>query len=114
LSDSDNDGQIEPADDDAGGQGAPSTEPIAPNPIGSSMAEQICPSVADQTTTAIPSGSGQQKKKHVVLASKRKQPASSDQVITELPLYHGPRSPLDLVAVEFIFGCLFEAFRHTS
>jgi hypothetical protein len=78
------------------------------------MAEQICPSATDQTTTAIPLGSGQQKKKHVVLASKRKQPASSDQVITELPPYPGPRSPLDLVAVEIIFGCLFEAFRHTS
>jgi hypothetical protein len=35
-----------------------------------------------------------------------------DQVMTqiELPPYHGPRSPLDLVAVEIIFGHLFEAF----
>jgi hypothetical protein len=49
-----------------------------------------------------------------VLASKRKQPASSDQVITELCLYHGPRSPLDLVAIEFVFVRLFEAFRRTS
>jgi hypothetical protein len=32
----------------------------------------------------------------------------------EVPPYHEPRSPLDLVVVEIIFGCLFEAFRHTS
>jgi hypothetical protein len=32
----------------------------------------------------------------------------------EFSLYRGPRSPLDLVAVEIILGRLFEAFRHTS
>jgi hypothetical protein len=32
----------------------------------------------------------------------------------ELHPYHEPRSPLDLVDVEIIFGCLFEAFRHAS
>jgi hypothetical protein len=32
----------------------------------------------------------------------------------ELPPYHGPKSPLDLVAIEIIFGHLFEAFRRTS
>jgi hypothetical protein len=41
LSDGDKDGQNEPAGDDAGGQGAPSTESIAPNLIGSGMMEQI-------------------------------------------------------------------------
>jgi hypothetical protein len=114
LSDCDNDGQNEPADDDAGGQGVPSNESIAPNPIGSGMTEQIHFSATDQTTTVAPTGNSQQNKKHIVLASKRKQPAPSDQVIIELPLYRGPQSPLDLVAVEFIFGCLFEAFRYTS
>jgi hypothetical protein len=41
---------------------------------------------------------------------------SADQVMTqiELPPYHRPRSPLDLVAIEIIFGRLFEAFRCTS
>jgi hypothetical protein len=110
LSDSDNDGQNEPAGDDVGGQEVPSTEWIAPNSIGSSMAEHIRPSAADQTTIIVPSGSGQQKRKRVVLVSKCKRSTSSDQVITELPPYHGPRSPLDLVAVEFVFGRLFEAF----
>jgi hypothetical protein len=39
------------------------------------MIEQIRSSVIDQTTTAAPLGSTQQKKKRDVLASKRKQPA---------------------------------------
>jgi hypothetical protein len=36
----------------------------------------------------------------------------TDQVMTQfvLPPYHGPRSPLDLVAIKIIFGCIFEAF----
>jgi hypothetical protein len=32
----------------------------------------------------------------------------------ELPPYRGPQSHIDLVAVEIIFGHLFEAFRHAS
>jgi hypothetical protein len=32
----------------------------------------------------------------------------------ELPPYRGPRSSLDLIAIEIILGRLFEAFRHTS
>jgi hypothetical protein len=32
----------------------------------------------------------------------------------ELPPYRGPRSPLDLVAIEFIFGHIFKAFQQIS
>jgi hypothetical protein len=32
----------------------------------------------------------------------------------ELLPYRGPRSQLDLVAIEIIFGCLLEAFWDTS
>jgi hypothetical protein len=110
LSDEDNNGQSKPASDDAGGDGANSVETLAPNPIGSSLAGESRPSAADQTTTTAPLGDGQ-KKKHVVLGTKRKQDkAPADQVITELPPYHGPQSPLNLVDVEHIFGCLFEVF----
>jgi hypothetical protein len=35
-------------------------------------------------------------------------------VITEFPPYRGPRSPLDLVVVEHIFGRLFEAIQLAS
>jgi hypothetical protein len=48
-----------------------------------------------------------------VLGTKRKpDKAPADQMIIELPPYHESRSPLDLVAVEHIFGRLFEDFRH--
>jgi hypothetical protein len=50
-----------------------------------------------------------------VLGTKRKQgQAPADQVTIELPPYHGPQSPLGLVAVDHIFGCLFKAFRLAS
>jgi hypothetical protein len=50
------------------------------------------------------------RKKCVVLGIKRKQDkAAADQVIIELPQYRGPRSPLDIVDVEHIFGCLLES-----
>jgi hypothetical protein len=32
----------------------------------------------------------------------------------ENPPYHGPRSPLDLVAIEINFGCIFEVFHHIT
>jgi hypothetical protein len=32
----------------------------------------------------------------------------------ELPPYRTPRSPLDLVVVKIIFGCIFEAFHQIS
>jgi hypothetical protein len=114
VSDEDNHGQTEPVDDDARGVGAPSVETFTPNPIGSSAAEIPCPSTTDQTTAATPLGGGQ-KKKHVMLGTKRKQDKPpAGQVIIELPPYHGPRSPLDLVIVEHIIGRLFEAFQHIS
>jgi hypothetical protein len=106
----DNSGQKESVGDDAGGVGAPLVETFAPDPIESSVAEKSLPSTTDQTTTIAPSGSGQ-KKKCVALGTKCKQDKPpAGQVIIELPPYRGPQSPLDLVDVEHIFGCLFEAF----
>jgi hypothetical protein len=72
VSDSSHDGQDYPKGNDDGGQGAPSSEPTAPNLIGSGMAAQVCPSAADQLTTTAPLGSGPRKKKCLVLASKHK------------------------------------------
>jgi hypothetical protein len=114
LFDSNHDGQYDPTGDDDGGQGAPSVEPTVPNLIGSGMAEQVHPSTADQLTTAAPLGNTQPKKKRFVLISKRKHHAPSDQVTTELFQHHVPRSPLGLVAVKLIFGCLFEAFQRLT
>jgi hypothetical protein len=47
-------------------------------------------------------------------ASKRKTTTSSDQMITELPSYHGSRNQLNLVSVNLTFGRLFKAFQHIS
>jgi hypothetical protein len=49
-----------------------------------------------------------------VLASKRKQHASSDQVTTVLFPHHAPRSYLGLVEVKPIFERLFEALQHPA
>jgi hypothetical protein len=100
--------------DDNGGQGAPSAEPTVPNLIGFSMAEQVRPSATNQLTTATPLDNGQPKKKHLVLVSRRKQHAPSNQVTIELFPHYVPRSPLGLVAVKLIFGRLFIAFQHLT
>jgi hypothetical protein len=90
LSDSNHDGQDNPTADDDGGQRAPSAEPIVPNLIGSGMVVQVPPSATDQLTAAAPLGSSHPKKKRLVLVFKHKQPASSDQVTTELFSNHAP------------------------
>jgi hypothetical protein len=110
LSDEDNAGSNKPVSDDAGGNGAPSAETLPPNLIESSSAGETHPSAVDQVVPTAPSGGGQ-KKKHVVLMTKRKHNKDADdQVLIELPPYRGPRSPLDIVIVEPLFGCLFKAF----
>jgi hypothetical protein len=114
VSDSSHDGQDDPKGNDDGGQGAPPSEPTAPSLIGSGTAAQAHPSAADQLTTAAPLGSGPSKKKRLVLGSKRKQLAPSDQVTTVLFPHHSPRSYLSLVEVKLVFGCLFEALQHPT
>jgi hypothetical protein len=110
LSDSNQDGQDDPAGDDAGGQGATLAESIVSNLTGSGMVERVHPSTTDQFTTAAPLGNGQPKRKRLVLVSKRKQPAPSNQVTTEFFPHHVPRSPLGFVVVKLVFWRLFEAF----
>jgi hypothetical protein len=90
LSAEDNVRPNEPAGENAGGNGAPSVETFVPNPIRSSSARETHPSVADQAASTTPSGDGQ-KKKCVVLGTKRKQDKdATNQVIIELPPYRGP------------------------
>jgi hypothetical protein len=111
VSDSTHDGQDDPTGNDNGGQGAPSAEPIVPHLIGSGTAMQVRPSAIDQPRTGAPLGSGPSKKKHLVLASKRKQPAPFDQVTTELFLHRVPHCSPGLVAVKLVFERLFEALK---
>jgi hypothetical protein len=58
LSHEDSNGQEKPTGDDAKGEGVPPVETLAPNPIGSSLAGESCPSVTDRTTATAPSGGG--------------------------------------------------------
>jgi hypothetical protein len=113
LSDSTGEDQKQPAGNDVEGHGIPLTEPITSNPIESDMAALVRPPVADQSISAAPLG-GSQKRKCIMLASKHKTTTSFDQVVTELPSYHGSRNRLNLVAVNLTFGHLFEAFQHVS
>jgi hypothetical protein len=114
LSDENNIRPNEPAGDDAGGNGAPSVETLAPNLIGSNSAGETRSSAANQVASTAPSGGGQ-KKKRVMLGTKHKQDkVAADRVVIELLPYRGSRSPLDIVVVEHIFGRLLEAFRHIS
>jgi hypothetical protein len=91
LFDSTGEDQKQTAGDDVEGPGIPLIEPITSNPIGSNMAAPVYPPTADQPVSAAPL-SGGQKRKRIMLASKRKTTASSDQVITEFPSYHGSRN----------------------
>jgi hypothetical protein len=112
--DSNHGGQDDPTGNDDRGQGAPSVELIVPHLSGSGTAAQIRPSATDQLTTTAPLGSSPPKMKHLVLASKRKQPAPSDQVTTELFPHHAPHCSPGLVAVKLVFGHLFEALQRLT
>jgi hypothetical protein len=100
--------------DDDGGQGAPSAEPTAPDLIRSGTAAQVPPSVDDQFMTTAPLVSGHLKKRHLVLVSKHKEPASSDQVTTQLFPHHAPRRSLGLVVTRPVFLRLFEVFQRLA
>jgi hypothetical protein len=113
LSDSTGEHQKQTAGDDVEGHGIPLIEPITSNPIRSNMAALVRPPIADQPVSAAPL-SGGQKRKYIMLASKCKTTTSSDQVITELPSYHGSRNRLSMISVNLAFGHLFEAFQHIS
>jgi hypothetical protein len=113
LSDNTGEHQKQTAGDDVEGHEIPLIEPITSNPIGSNMAALVRPPAADHPVSAAPL-SGGQKRKHIILASKRKTTTSSHQVITELPSYHGSRNRLNLASVNLTFGRLFEAFQHIS
>jgi hypothetical protein len=113
LSDNTGEDRRQTAGDDVEGLGIPSIEPITSNPIGSNMAALVCPPAADQPVFAAPP-SGGQKQKCIRLVSRRKITTSSNQVITELYFCHLSRNRSNLVSVDIVFGCLFEAFQHIS
>jgi hypothetical protein len=113
LSNGDDDVPKVPAGDDAEGEGATLVEQIAPKPTSSSALELTKPSAAD---IVAPFTSGQKQKRLLPLPKRKLSKPSADQVMTQidLPPYHGPRSPLDLIPIEIIFGHLFETFQRAS
>jgi hypothetical protein len=104
-----------PNGDDVGDGGVSSAEPKAPNPISSDTLKQPHPSTADQAYTDVPPSS---RRGHKRPAATRQDKSNlrDDKVMThiELPPYRSPRSLLDFIAIEIIFGCIFEAFQHIS
>jgi hypothetical protein len=70
----------------------------------------------DQIKATAPSAGGQKRKRPLPALKRKQSKPLADQVMTQIKLssYRGPQSPLDLVVVEIIFGCLSEAFRHAS
>jgi hypothetical protein len=97
------------ANDDAEDGGVSLAETIAPNPIRSGAPGQSDPS-ADAWVVAPVLPSGEHGQKHHLPATRWNKPL--DQVMTqiELPPYHGLRNPFDVVAIEIIFGRIFEVF----
>jgi hypothetical protein len=89
------------AGDDTGDGGASSVEPTAHNLISSAIA---------------PFAGGRGHKLPPPATKRSRLIPQIDQVMTqvELPPYCGPCSPLDLVAIEIIFGRIFKAFQQLS
>jgi hypothetical protein len=102
----------EPPGEDADGGGATSAEHVAPNSIDSNLLGQAHPSVVDRVKATAPSAGGQKRKRPLPALKRKQSKPPADQVMTqiELPPYCGPRSLLDLVVIEIIFGRPFEAF----
>jgi hypothetical protein len=98
--------------DDAEGEGASLVEPIASVPIGPNTPVQTDPSAVDRAAIRVPSAGGHKRKRPPTIPMRRQTKTSIVQVMTHIELhpYRRPKSPLDLVAIEIIFGCLFESF----
>jgi hypothetical protein len=112
VSSSEDDVMKKSVGDDARDGGASSTEPIAPSQIRSDTPGQTDPSVADRAASTAPPMDGYRHKRPPPVPKWKQAFPSTDQVVIqiELPLYHEPHSPLDLVAIEIIIERLFEAF----
>jgi hypothetical protein len=87
-------------------------ELIAPGPLSSNALVQTDPSIADQAAPGAPSTSGHKRKRPPTVCKRKETKTYADQVMTpiELPPYHGPMSPLDLVAIEIILGVSLKLF----
>jgi hypothetical protein len=101
--------------DDAGNMGAILAEALIPGPIEASAPGNHRSRTADQVPIVPPTGGCDRKCLHIAARWSDLVPLV-DQVMTqvELPPYRGPHNPLDLIAIEIIFGRMFEAFQRIS
>jgi hypothetical protein len=105
-----------PDGDNAEGEGTSLVESISRGSIGSTAPVQTDPSAANRAAPGAPSAREHKQKCSSTVPKCKQTKTPADQVMPqiELPLYRGPKSHIDLVAIKIIFGCLFEAFRRTS
>jgi hypothetical protein len=96
--------------DDVGDKGTTLAKALVPSPIGVDAPSNPRPSIIDRVPTVPPSDRRSQKRLCITAKQSNLVPCAN-QVMTqvELPPYHRPYNPLDLIAVEIIFGCIFEA-----
>jgi hypothetical protein len=105
-------GQNVPAADDAGGARTNSVEAAALGPAGAGSPGTTRSLAANRVPAVAASSACGWKRPHPTV--KRSDPGHQTNHVmiqVELPPYHGPRSPLDLVALEIVFGHMFEVFR---
>jgi hypothetical protein len=98
--------------DDAKVVGTASAETPIPGLIGDDVPKLPA---TDQVTT-VPSAKGHGQKRPPIAARRPKPAPLVDQVMfqVEIPPFHGFRNPLELVAIEIVYGHIFEAFRRLS
>jgi hypothetical protein len=102
-------------DDDIGVVGVASAETLVPGLIGTDVRNLPRPSVTDWVPIVLPARG--HCRKHLLIAAKQpKLVPHADQVTTQVELtpFHGLRSPLDFVAIEIVFGHIFQAFCRMS
>jgi hypothetical protein len=101
--------------DDAGDVRTTSVKATVPGQIGASAPGNPRSPVADPVPM-VPLARGHGCKRPPIVAKWSKPVPHADQVMFEvkLPPFHRPRSPLDLVVVKIVFGCLVEAFHQIS
>jgi hypothetical protein len=101
--------------DDAGDVGVTSAEAIIPSQIGASAPSNPRSSIVD-LVSVVPPTRGRGRKRPPITVKRFNHVPRDDQVMfqVELPPFPGPHSLLDLVAIEIVFGCIFEAFHQMS
>jgi hypothetical protein len=101
--------------DDAANMGAILIKATVPEWIGAGAPDILRSPIIDQAPTIPPSGG--HGRKHLCLIARCSDPVpQANQVMTQVvhPPCRGPHSLLDLIAIEIVFGRIFEAFRQMS